>query len=92
MKIFWPETDTDMSLEDLAKSGAVVSSVGVALMITFVIVLLVFPVNKNCADDDDGKCSYQSTAPMQLQSGSSAKLSCYFAPDYFRWCAPTEVQ
>ena len=68
MKIFWPETDTDMSLEDLAKSGAVVSSAGVALMITFVIVLLVFPVNKNCADDDDGKCSYQSTAPMQLQS------------------------
>jgi hypothetical protein len=67
MKIFWPETDTDMSLEDLAKAGAVVSSAGVALMITFVIVLLVFPVNKNC-DDDDGKCSYQSTAPLQLQS------------------------
>ena len=66
MKNFWPESDTDMSLEDLAKSGAVVSSAGVALMITFVIVLLVFPVNKNC--DDDGKCSYQSTAPMQLQS------------------------
>jgi hypothetical protein len=68
MKIFWPETDTEMSLEDLAKSGAIVSSAGVALMITFVIVLLVFPVNKNCADDDVGKCSYQSTAPMQLQS------------------------
>lgn len=55
-----------MSLEGLAKSGAVVSSAGVALMITFVIVLLVFPVNKKC--DEDGKCYYQSTAPMQLQS------------------------
>ena len=55
-----------MILEGLAKSGAVVSSAGVALMITFVIVLLVFPVNKKC--DDDGKCYYQSTAPSQLQS------------------------
>lgn len=55
-----------MSTEVLAKSGAIVSSAGVALMITFVVVLLVFPVIKNC--DQDGKCSYRSTAPVQLQS------------------------
>jgi hypothetical protein len=55
-----------MSLEALAKSGALVSSAGVALMVTFVVVLLVFPVIKNC--DQDGKCSYRSTAPGQLQS------------------------
>jgi Zn-dependent protease with chaperone function len=55
-----------MSLEALAKSGAVVSSAGVALMVAFVVVLLAFPVIKKC--DEDGKCSYQSTAPALLQS------------------------
>jgi hypothetical protein len=55
-----------MSLEILAKSGAIASSAGVALMVTFVVVLLVFPVIKNC--DQDGKCSYRSTAPKLLQS------------------------
>jgi ascorbate-specific PTS system EIIC-type component UlaA len=55
-----------MSLEALAKSGAVVSSAGVALMVVFVVVLLAFPVIKKC--DEDGKCSYQSTAPVLLQS------------------------
>jgi len=55
-----------MSLEGLAKTGAIVSSAGVALMVAFVIVLLIFPVNKKC--DQVGKCSYQSTAPIQLQS------------------------
>jgi hypothetical protein len=54
-----------MSLEALAKSGAVVSSSGVALMVAFVVVLLAFPVIKKC--DEDGKCSYQSTAPVVLQ-------------------------
>jgi hypothetical protein len=55
-----------MSLEALTKSGALVSSAGVALMVTFVVVLLVFPVIKNC--DQNGKCSYRSAAPGQLQS------------------------
>jgi hypothetical protein len=55
-----------MSLEGLAKSGAIVSSAGVALMVAFVVILLGFPVIKKC--DEDGKCSYQSTAPAQLQS------------------------
>ena len=55
-----------MYVEALAKSGALISSAGVALLVTFAVVLLVFPVIKNC--DQDGKCSYQSTAPPQLQS------------------------
>ncbi len=49
----------------LAKLGAIVSSIGVALLVIFVVVLLVFPVTKNC--DGDQKCSYHSTAPGQLQ-------------------------
>ena len=55
-----------MRLEALAKSGAIVSSVGVSLMVVFVIALLSFPVIKNCNDSD--KCSYRSTAPGALQS------------------------
>ncbi len=53
-------------LETLAKSGAIVSSAGVALMVVFVIALLSFPVIKNC--DESGRCSYRSTAPGGLQS------------------------
>jgi uncharacterized membrane protein YidH (DUF202 family) len=55
-----------MSLETLAKSGAIVSSAGVALMVVFVVALLAFPVIKNCSESE--KCSYHSTAPGQLQS------------------------
>ncbi|HZA47766.1 MAG TPA: hypothetical protein VE521_02450 [Nitrososphaera sp.] len=55
-----------ISLQTLAKSGAIVSSVGVALMVVFVIVLLSFPVIKNCNENE--KCTYRSTAPGELQS------------------------
>lgn len=55
-----------MSLETLARSGAITSSAGVALMVVFVVVLLSFPVTKNC--DESEKCSYHSTAPGELQS------------------------
>lgn len=55
-----------ISLETLARSGAIVSSAGVALMVVFVVVLLSFPVIKNC--DESEKCSYRSTAPRELQS------------------------
>jgi hypothetical protein len=47
----------------LAKSGAVVSSAGVALLVAFVVVLLAFPVNKECENE---RCTYTSTAPEQL--------------------------
>ena len=55
-----------MSLEVLAKLGAICSSAGVALMVAFVIVLLTFPVTKRC--DEHLECSYRSSAPIQLQS------------------------
>jgi len=49
----------------LAKSGAIVSSAGVALFVAFVAVLLIFPVVKQC--DSNEKCSFSSTAPEQLR-------------------------
>lgn len=55
-----------MSLDALAKSGAIVSSAGVALMIILMVVLLAFPVIKNC--DGAPRCSYRSIAPGELQS------------------------
>jgi hypothetical protein len=53
-----------LSLEVLTKSGAIVSSAGIALLIAFVVVLLAFPVNKNCEAGET--CSYISTAPEEL--------------------------
>jgi hypothetical protein len=55
-----------MSIESLAKSGGIVSSAGVALMVVLMVALLAFPVIKNC--DGGQKCSYRSTAPGGLQS------------------------
>ncbi|MFL6489563.1 MAG: hypothetical protein ACJ70V_08095 [Nitrososphaera sp.] len=56
-----------MSFVALARSGAIVSSAGVGLMVVFVITLLAFPVIKDCSEEDM-KCSYRSTAPGGLQS------------------------
>ncbi|AIF83779.1 hypothetical protein NTE_01718 [Candidatus Nitrososphaera evergladensis SR1] len=53
-------------LEILAKSGAIVSAAGVALLVTFVAVLLVFPVAKTC-EQEGKKCEYTSSASEQLQ-------------------------
>jgi hypothetical protein len=52
------------SLELLAKSGAIVSAAGVALLVTFIAVLLAFPVAKTCVGED---CTFSSGAPEQLQ-------------------------
>ena len=41
------------------------SALGVALFVTFVAVLLIFPVVKIC--DNNAKCSFSSTAPAQLK-------------------------
>jgi hypothetical protein len=48
----------------MAKSGAIVSSAGVALLVAFLAVLLAFPVTKECKGGE--KCSYTSTAPEKL--------------------------
>lgn len=55
-----------MSTEILARSGAIISSIGVGLLVIFVIILLAFPVIKNCSENE--KCTYHSTAPGALQS------------------------
>ena len=48
----------------LAKAGAIVSSAGVALLVAFVLVLLAFPVIKECEGE---RCEFTSTAPASLQ-------------------------
>lgn len=53
-----------MSLEAMVKSGAMVSSAGIALFTAFVVVLLAFPIDKECVNDE--KCTYTSAAPEQL--------------------------
>lgn len=53
-----------MPQELLAKSGAIVSSAGVALLVAFVVVLLAFPVDKECQGGE--RCTYTSTAPEQI--------------------------
>ncbi|HEX7031509.1 MAG TPA: hypothetical protein VF172_00770 [Nitrososphaera sp.] len=55
-----------MSLEAVAKSGAIVSSVGIALFVAFVAILLAFPVNKECVADET--CTYTSAAPGNLSA------------------------
>ena len=50
----------------MAKSGAIVSSAGVALLVTFVVILLVFPVIKEC--EGNAKCSYTSTGPEYFKA------------------------
>ena len=63
----------------VAKAGALVSTAGVALLVAFVLVLLVFPVDKECGNGGSGgggtgssnnvntKCTFQSTASGALQ-------------------------
>lgn len=48
----------------LAKAGVLVSTAGIALLVSFVAVLMTFPVTKEC--DVLKKCSYTSTAPEKL--------------------------
>jgi len=55
-----------LRLEVLAKSGAIVSSAGIGLLIVFVVTLLAYPVIKECEGND--KCSYTSMAPEQLKA------------------------
>ena len=54
-----------MSLEILGKVGAIASSVGILLIVAFFLVILAFPVTKECGEHS--KCIYHSSAPIQLQ-------------------------
>jgi predicted secreted protein len=55
-----------LRLQTIIKSGAVLSTVGVALLISFIVVLLVFPVIKECQNSNK-KCEFSSTAPDPLE-------------------------
>jgi TRAP-type mannitol/chloroaromatic compound transport system permease small subunit len=50
----------------IVKSGAIFSTIGVALLIFFIIVLLAFPVLKECQNSSK-KCEFSSTAPKPLK-------------------------
>ena len=54
-------------LDFLGESGGIVSTGGVAMFIAFVIVLLIFPVDKAC-DSQNTNCVYTSTAPEPFRS------------------------
>ena len=50
----------------IVKSGAIFSTIGVALLIIFIIVLLAFPILKECQNSSK-KCEFSSTAPKPLK-------------------------
>jgi hypothetical protein len=56
-----------LSLQAVLKSGAVVSSIGTILLITFAVILFSFPVLKKCQGLGE-KCEFFSTAPEPLNS------------------------
>jgi len=43
----------------MIKSGAIISTIGVIMLIVFGLILLIFPVTKSC----EKSCVYTSTAP-----------------------------
>jgi predicted secreted protein len=55
-----------LGLQAIIKSGAVFSTIGVVLLIAFIIVLLTFPVLKECQNSNK-KCQFSSTAPNPLK-------------------------
>ena len=54
-----------MELQKIEKSGAIFSTVGLALLITFIIVLLAFPIIKQCHRPTE-KCEFYSSAPNSV--------------------------
>jgi hypothetical protein len=56
-----------MSSQTLIRSGAILSCIGTALLITFVGILIAFPVLKECQNMHK-KCEYISKAPLPLKS------------------------
>jgi hypothetical protein len=56
-----------LSLQIIVRSGAVLSCIGTALLITFIVILIAFPILKECQNLDE-KCEFISTAPEPLKS------------------------
>ena len=55
-----------MELREIEKSGAIFSTVGLALLVTFIIVLLAFPIIKQCHGPTE-KCEFYSAAPDSVR-------------------------
>jgi hypothetical protein len=53
-----------LRLDILIRAGAIFSSVGTILLALLILVLLTFPVVKNCPNQEE--CNYFSTAPKPL--------------------------
>lgn len=53
--------------ERLVKPGAIVSTAGIGLFISFVVVLIIFPVTKTCSPEDATDCTFTSTAPESIR-------------------------
>jgi hypothetical protein len=55
-----------LRLKGIEKVGAILSTIGLALLIAFIIVLLVFPIFKQCPKPYH-KCQFYSTAPDTIR-------------------------
>ncbi|HKQ20794.1 MAG TPA: hypothetical protein VJS91_02045 [Nitrososphaeraceae archaeon] len=55
------------NIDYIIKFGAIISIIGTVLMIILVSVILIFPVQKNCIDNE-ANCQFISTAPGILSS------------------------
>ncbi|MFL6380290.1 MAG: hypothetical protein ACJ72S_03230 [Nitrososphaeraceae archaeon] len=51
-----------MEVKSIEKSGAILSTVGLALLIAFIIVLLAFPIVKQCQRSSQ-QCKFYSAGP-----------------------------
>ncbi|HKR57478.1 MAG TPA: hypothetical protein VJR67_01265 [Candidatus Nitrosopolaris sp.] len=56
-----------MNLKLFIKSGAILSSIGAALLVIFAVILLSYPTAENCRNDHKN-CTYSTSAPPPLNS------------------------
>jgi NADH:ubiquinone oxidoreductase subunit 5 (subunit L)/multisubunit Na+/H+ antiporter MnhA subunit len=54
-------------IDKVIKAGAVCSLIGTFILILLVLVIVIFPVQKNCGNDTDD-CEYISSAPSMLKT------------------------
>jgi TRAP-type mannitol/chloroaromatic compound transport system permease small subunit len=55
-----------LTLREIEKSGAILSTIGLVLLIVFIIVLLAFPIIKYCPKPYN-KCEFYSSAPDSIR-------------------------
>ncbi len=54
-------------IDKIIKAGAVSALIGTFILILLVLVIVIFPIQKNC-DSDNEDCEYISTAPNILKT------------------------